>query len=277
MGHVLPGLAGIFGHLNSPIERDSMTKVEDHKRENDILLGFLERPALQWLAAHMPNWVMPDTLTWLGIGASVLIFFSYILTNINPNFLWLASLGFILNWVGDSLDGTLARYRHIERPRYGFLIDHWVDAISAVLIFIGLGLSPYVDLVVACMGVIAYLLVSIMVYLITYVTGVFQITNARIGPTEIRLIAIISNTILFFVGDAAFNLPFFGPTTLFTLIVGALAFIMVIYFLVNTGIQARKLALLDGKRLERRLNKRSQEAMKIAGQTPENAAEKTEK
>jgi len=252
-----------------------MTKVEDHKRENDILLGFLERPALQWLAAHMPNWVMPDTLTWLGIGASILIFISYTLTHINPNFLWLASLGFILNWIGDSLDGTLARYRHIERPRYGFLIDHWVDAISAVLIFIGLGLSPYVDLVVACMGVIAYLLVSIMVYLITYVTGVFQITNARVGPTEIRLIAIISNTVLFFVGDATFNLPLFGPTTLFTLIVGALALIMVLYFLINTGIQARKLALLDGKRLERRLVKRSQEAMKLADQDPGKTGEIT--
>ena len=229
-----------------------MTKVEDHKRENDILLGFLERPALQWLAAHMPKWVTPDTLTWLGIIASVLIFISYSLTNVSPYFLWLASLGFILNWFGDSLDGTLARYRHIERPRYGFLVDHWVDAISAVLIFLGLGLSPYVNLVVACMGVIAYLLVSIMVYLITYVTGVFTITNAKIGPTEIRLLAIISNTAIFFIGDVAYTLPIIGVTSLYTLIVGALALIMFLYFMINTNNQARKLALLDGKRLERK-------------------------
>ena len=229
-----------------------MTKVEDHKRENDILLGFLERPALQWLAARMPDWVTPDTLTWIGIAASVLIFISYTLTNISPHFLWLASFGFILNWFGDSLDGTLARYRHIERPRYGFLVDHWVDAISAVLIFVGLGVSPYVNLVVACLGVIAYLLVSIMVYLITYVTGVFTITSAKIGPTEIRLLAIISNTAIFFIGDVAFTLPIIGVTSLYTLIVGALALIMFLYFMINTGIQARRLALLDGKRLERK-------------------------
>jgi len=234
-----------------------MPKIEKQKRENDILLGFLERPALKWLAAHMPDWITPDVLTWIGISASVLIFISYILTHISPYFLWLASLGFILNWFGDSLDGTLARYRKIERPRYGFLIDHWIDAISTVLIFMGLGLSPYVDLVVACMGIIAYLLLSIMVYLITYVTGVFQITNAKIGPTEIRLIAILSNTVLFFVGDLSFNLPLVGSISLYTLIVGVLAIVMLIYFMVNTSVQAKKLQMLDEKRLERKLEKQS--------------------
>jgi len=233
-----------------------MTKVEKHKRENKILLGFLERPALKWLAAHMPDWVTPDILTWIGIGASVLIFVSYILTNVNPNYLWLASLGFILNWFGDSLDGTLARYRHIERPRYGFLIDHWLDALSAVLIFIGLGLSPYVNLVVACLAVISYLLVSIMVYLITYVTGVFTMTSAYVGPTEIRLIAILLNIAMFFIGEESYIFPVLGETTLYTLVVGAIGLVMFIYFMVNTSIQARKLMLLDEKRLERKLAKR---------------------
>ena len=236
-----------------------MTNVENQKRENDILLGFLERPALKWLAANLPEWVTPDILTWIGIGASVLIFVSYILTNVNPNFLWLASLGFIINWFGDSLDGTVARYRQIERPRYGFLVDHWVDAISAVLIFIGLGISPYVDIVAALFGVIAYLLVSIMVYLITYVTGVFTMTSAKIGPTEIRLLAILSNTAIFIIGDFNFQLPFVGTTSFYTLIVGALALAMFLYFMINTGIQAHRLALLDGKRLERKLAQRSKQ------------------
>ena len=233
-----------------------MTKVEKHKRENKILLGFLERPALKWLAAHMPDWVTPDILTWIGIGASVLIFVSYILTNVSPYYLWLANLGFILNWFGDSLDGTLARYRKIERPRYGFLIDHWIDALSAVLIFIGLGLSPYVNLVVACLAVISYLLVSIMVYLITYVTGVFSITSAFIGPTEIRLLAILVNIAVFSSGEITFNLPLIGETSLYTLVVGALALLMFLYFMINTSIQARKLMILDEKRLERKLAKR---------------------
>jgi len=239
-----------------------MPKVEKHKRENDILLGFLERPALQWLAAHMPDWVTPDILTFLGVIASILIFISYSLTHISPNFLWLATLGFILNWLGDSLDGTLARYRHIERPRYGFLIDHWIDAISAVLIFIGLGISPYVDLTVACMGVIAYLLLSIMVYLITYVTDVFQITNLKIGPTEIRLLAIIANTAIFFIGNVIFDLPYFGTSSLYTVIVGVVALIMFLYFMINTSIQARRLALLDEKRLERKQKKRRLDEIK---------------
>ncbi len=229
-----------------------MSQVEKHKRENDILLGFLERPALAWLAKHMPDCITPDTLTWIGILASILIFVSYGLTRINPYFLWLASLGFILNWFGDSLDGTLARYRHIERPRFGFLIDHWVDAISTVLIFLGLGISPYVNFTIATLGVIAYLLDSIMVYLITYVTDVFQITSAKIGPTEIRVLAIILNTAMFFIGNPIFTLPIFGQTSLYSLVVGFLAMVMTIYFLVNTSIQARRLALLDQKRLERK-------------------------
>ncbi|MFN2304303.1 MAG: CDP-alcohol phosphatidyltransferase family protein [Anaerolineales bacterium] len=233
-----------------------MSKADKQKRENDILLGFLERPALNWLAAHMPDWVTPDVLTWIGIFASILIFVSYSLTHISSVFLWVASFGFILNWFGDSLDGTLARYRHIERPRYGFLVDHWVDAISTVLIFTGLGISPYVDLAVAFFGVIAYLLLAIMVYLITYVTNVFQMTNAKIGPTEIRLIAILANTAIFFIGNPIFDLPIFGMTSLYTLIVGIIASAMIIYFMINTGIQARRLALLDGKRLERKLSKR---------------------
>ena len=232
-----------------------MPKVEKHTRENDILLGFLERPALKWLAAHMPAWVTPDVLTWTGILASVLVFISYVLTRISPHFLWLASFGFIMNWFGDSLDGTLARYRHIERPRYGFLVDHWVDAISVVLIFMGLGISPYVDLVVACMGIIVYLLISIMVYLITYVTGVFQITSAKFGPTEARALAVILNTVIFFIGPRTFSLPVLGETTFYTIAVGILATLGVIYFLINTGIQARRLALLDQKRLERKQKK----------------------
>jgi phosphatidylglycerophosphate synthase len=188
-----------------------------------------------------------------------MIFVSYSLTHLSPNFLWLASLGFILNWLGDSLDGTLARYRHIERPRYGFLVDHWVDAISTLLIFMGLGLSPYVDLTVALLGVIAYLLLSIMVYLITYVTGVFNIAYISLGPTEIRVMAILLNTAIFFIGNPTFNLPYFGPTSFYTLFVAVLTLLMFVYFMVNTGLQARRLALLDQKRLDRRIAKEQQE------------------
>ena len=242
-----------------------MPKAAQHKRENDILLGFLERPALNWLAAHSPSWVTPDLLTWTGVFASVLIFVSYGLTQVHRGFFWLASFGFVLNWLGDSLDGTLARYRHVERPRYGFLIDHSVDAISVVLIFVGLGLTPHVNLVAAMMAAIGYLLVSIMVYLVTYVTGVFQITSAKIGPTEIRVLGIVLNTVMFFTEiSTPFNLPYFGPSSAYTLATLILALALVVYFLINTGIQLRRLALLDGKRLERKLEKSKKESRKNA-------------
>jgi len=241
------------------------TKVENHKRENDILLGFLERPALQWLAAHSPAWVTPDLLTWTGVAASVLIFISYGLTQFNRNFLWLASFGFVLNWLGDSLDGTLARYRHIERPRYGFLVDHWVDALSALFMFIGIGLTPYVDPLIASFALIGYMLTSIMVYLITYVTGVFQITNAKVGPTEIRVMAIVLNTVMFFVGDnTIMSLPYFGGISAYTLFTAIIAITLFIYFVVNTSIHVRRLALLDGKRLERKQAKKAQNAIEQA-------------
>ena len=129
-------------------------------------------------------------------------------------------------------------------------------------------------MVVASMGAIAYLLLSIMVYLITYVTGVFQITNAKIGPTEIRLLAILANTTILIVGNPKVSLPFIGGTTLYTLIVGFLASLMTLYFLFNTSIQAKKLQLLDEKRLERKQEKMKKMADDNEGIKPEPAGTK---
>ncbi len=204
-----------------------------HKRVNDILLGPLERPALQWLAAKAPAWATPDTMTLIGIIRSVMIFASYCLTNLENGrwFLWLASLGFIINWYGDSLDGTLARYRKIERPKYGFFVAHIVDAFSELLILLGLGLTPYIKFEVACLALIGYLLLSVLVYIRTYVDGVFQISYGKIGPTEVRVLLIIINTLLFFFGNPVIELPF-GAAGIFDLVVGAVA---VILFLIFTG------------------------------------------
>ena len=100
-----------------------MTDIKQHRRVNDILLGPLERPVLKWLAAHMPTWITPDVCTAIGVLGAFGVGISYILSIYNKNFLWLASIGFFLNWFGDSLDGTLARHRHIERPIFGFFVD----------------------------------------------------------------------------------------------------------------------------------------------------------
>ena len=206
-------------------------------------MGPLERPALQWLAARMPGWVNPDILTSVGLLGSAVIFFSYWLTNITAHFLWLASLGLVINWFGDSLDGTLARFRKIERPKYGFFIDHTVDAVSTLLVVFGLGLSPYVKFEIACLALIGYLLMSVFVYIRTCVQGVFKISYGRFGPTEVRLIVIIANTIIYFLGNPVVALPF-GSLSVYDLIAGIVAIALTVIFLFSTIRQARELAKL---------------------------------
>ena len=220
-----------------------MADTKSHRRVNDILLGPLERPALRWLAAHMPAWVNPDILTGVGILGSVVTFFSYWLTNINANFLWLASLGLVINWFGDSLDGTLARYRKIERPKYGFFVDHTVDAMSTLLVVFGLGLSPYVRFEIACLALISYLLMSVLAYIRTYVDGVFKISYGKFGPTEVRLIVIIANTVIYFVGNPVITL-WFGAISIYDLIAGIVAALLAVIFVFSTIKQARELAKL---------------------------------
>ena len=220
-----------------------MDKIRAHTRVNDILLGPLERPTLRWLAAHMPAWVTPDLCTLIGTFGALLTLISYGLSNINPNYLWLASLGFLINWFGDSLDGTLARYRHIERPRYGYYIDHTIDVICQVMIFLGLGLTPYISFSVACLALISYLLLSVLVYIRTYVVGEFKISYGKLGPTESRAIAVLLNTAMYFFGMQSIT---FGQAkiSIYDIFVAAIALLLTGFF-VNTSLQeARKLAAL---------------------------------
>ena len=221
-----------------------MPDIEAHTRINDILLGPLERPALKWLAARMPNWVTSDMLTGVGVFGAVMIFAGYWLTNLDHIFLWLASLGFVINWFGDSLDGTLARYRKLERPRYGFFVDHTVDAFNEVLIFVGLGLSPYIRFEIASLALIGYLLMSVLVYVRTAVTGEFRISYGRLGPTEVRVIAILANTLIFFFGNPEIRGPW-EKLTIFDLIAALIAGVLFMIFIVSTLREARGLARLE--------------------------------
>jgi phosphatidylglycerophosphate synthase len=221
-----------------------MTDAKSHKRVNDILLGPLERPALLWLSAHMPPWISPDILTLIGILGAVIICAAYVLTNVDRGFLWLASLGFVINWFGDSLDGSLARYRRIERPKYGFFVDHTVDAFSQLLIFLGLGLSPYVSFSIAALALVGYLLMTVLVYVDTYVSGVFKISYGKFGPTEMRVLAILANAIFFFVGRPVVETAM-GTVAVYDLLVLAIAFALIVVFLVSTVKRARELAKLE--------------------------------
>ena len=165
-------------------------------REKTFLLARPEARVLEWIARRLPRFVMPDHLTLLGVLAAVGIAAAYALSNRDPVWLWAASGLLVVHWLGDSLDGTLARVRRTERPRYGYYLDHLVDAIATALIGIGLGLSPYMLLATGLVIVVAYLVLSINTYLETNVLGVFSLGYGRLGPTEARLALIVVNTLL---------------------------------------------------------------------------------
>ncbi|HAF63154.1 MAG TPA: CDP-alcohol phosphatidyltransferase [Anaerolineaceae bacterium] len=224
--------------------------ISEHERINDILLGPLERPAIEWLVEHMPKWVTSDHLTFLGLFAALMVGVSYWATKYNENYLWLASFGFILNWFGDSLDGNLARYRKTERPKYGYYVDHIVDTISEITIFIGLGLSNYVNLNLAMLGLIGYLCMTIQVYITTNVRGVFKISYGKFGPTEVRAIAILANTIIYFVKNPQISLPF-GVYGLYDIIVGIVVILLFVIFFITVFQEARILDREDRKKWEK--------------------------
>jgi archaetidylinositol phosphate synthase len=216
-----------------------MRDIKDHQRVNDILLGPLERPALKWLSEHMPAWVTPDLMTVTGIIGALVIALGYVLSRFHPAFLWLATLGYVINWFGDSLDGTLARYRHIERPKYGFYIDHVTDLLTEILIILALGLSPYVKFSVASMCCIAYIGMSVLVYIRMNVMGEFKISYGKLGPTEVRVLAILLNTGMYFGGLNTFRI-FLGSVAAdispYDLYVTGITFLL-LYFLAVTAIQ----------------------------------------
>lgn len=220
-----------------------MKTINQHTRINNMILGPLERPILQWLAAHMPAWVTPDICTAIGILGALLTGISYGLSNYNPVFLWLASLGFVLNWFGDSLDGTLARYRRIERPMYGYFVDHTTDMICQVMIGIGLGVSPYVSFNVAILMVLAYVLLSGLVYLRTYVAGEFKISYSGLGPTESRVVAVFLNTAMYFSGVQ--KLTFFQvAVSIYDIAIAAIGLLLFWFFITTAVKETRRLARL---------------------------------
>jgi phosphatidylglycerophosphate synthase len=139
--------------------------------------------------------VTPDHFTFLGLTGSALAGLCYALSGRSPLFLLGAIAGVALNWLGDTLDGNLARARQCERPRYGFFIDHSCDVLSQLAIFLGIGISPFAHLSSACLGLLAYWMATLMSLTTLVATGKFRIVYWGIGPTEIR-IALIAGTLL---------------------------------------------------------------------------------
>jgi archaetidylinositol phosphate synthase len=169
---------------------------KDAKREQTSVLAPLERAALRGLARRMPAWVNSDHLSLLGLVAMFLAGVFYAFSGSSPLLLHLVNLCIFLNWFGDSLDGTLARYRDRQRPRYGFYVDHIIDTFGTMFLILGLALSGYMTERVAAAVLVVFLMLAINSYLAAYSLGIFKISHAIFGPTEIRLLLIIGNLAL---------------------------------------------------------------------------------
>ena len=254
-------------------------KQQKETRKNDILLGPLERPALQWLARNMPMWVNSDILTIIGILGSILTLVSFIIVGrtggpLRNYWILAACFGYILNWFGDSLDGTLARYRHVERPNYGYFVDHSVDGFTALCMFLGFGYAGIARIDVVEFAAIGYLLMMITVFLKTKVTGVFEMTTIKLGPTEIRVIAIIFSLVHFFIGIKNVNVPLFGSQTYGTIVVGLIAALLFVYYLVETVRVSIKLERVDAAQLALRQEKEAEKRAKAEEKLEKKAAKK---
>jgi phosphatidylglycerophosphate synthase len=162
------------------------------------LTASVERKALLWVARRTPEWISPDHLTALGLTAQFLAGVSYALARWNKAGLLLATFSIGVNWLGDSLDGTLARHRDRLRPRYGFYVDHMVDTFGAAFLMFGLGASNYLHWQIATGMLVAFLTLSIETYLATYTVGNFRLSHGPFGPTEIRILLMIGTVTLIF-------------------------------------------------------------------------------
>jgi len=171
-------------------------KFKNAERHQLSILTPLEKRTLRWLAERMPAWVNSDHLTLLGFAGMILTGVSYYLAQYNPLFLVAGVVCLAINWFGDSLDGTLARVRNRQRPRYGFYVDHIVDAFGVTFVVAGLSLSGYMSPIVAMGFLIAYFLMNIEIYLATYALGIFKLSYGVMGPTELRIIVCIGNLVL---------------------------------------------------------------------------------
>ena len=208
------------------------------QRVNQALTARMEKRALTWMAERAPQWVSSDQLTLLGLGAQIGAGICYALSRWDRRALLLVIVCLALNWLGDSLDGTLARVRRQERPRYGFYVDHIVDIVGAVALMCGLGASGLLHWATAMAMLIAFLVLSSESYLATYTLSCFQLSQGIFGPTEIRILLALGNL-------AALRSPYstvFGHRVLLFDLGGAIA--AVVMAAMAIGVAARHTAQL---------------------------------
>lgn len=210
----------------------------DRIQEN--LLARSERRLLNWICGRLPAWVSPDMMTFLGMAGAVMVFAGYVLSNVGEDWLWLAIVGYAVQWLGDSTDGSLARFRKIERPRYGYFLDHSCDGLATTLVLAGIGLSPYVQMEVALIALAGYLLLSIHAFLRVRVLAEMKLSYLNAGPTELRFLLI--GFTLAMMAFGAGGQGWFGPISGFDLFTGICGTVMIVLFTQATWSTARRLA-----------------------------------
>lgn len=202
-------------------------------------LAVHERRLLNWICPRLPNWVTPDKLTILALIGAAITFAGYVGSGIDPAWLWASVAGYVLHWFGDSLDGSLARFRSIERPRYGYFVDHSADVLGALLILGGLGLSPFIRLDVALVALAGYYMLAAHAFLSARVVGELKLSFVAAGPTELRLILIALTVAMYAFGHSG---PRLGPLGPFDVFVGAVGLVLMLLFVIQTVAMSRRLA-----------------------------------
>jgi phosphatidylglycerophosphate synthase len=171
---------------------------QDPTRQLTSVLAPVEKRVLVWLAERMPRRINSDHLTILALAAMLGAGLSYWWASVNALGLIAATICLAVNWFGDSLDGTLARVRRCQRPRYGFYVDHVIDTFGIALLIGGMSLSGYMTPWVAALLLIAYFMLSAEVFLATHVLGTFRMSFFKVGPTELRLLLGVGNAVAMF-------------------------------------------------------------------------------
>jgi len=216
---------------------DTAPRPIDRIQQNMLARG--ERRLLTWLCARMPAWVTPDRLTATGMVGALMVFAGYVAANRGDAFLWLSIAGYFVHWFGDSMDGSLARFRQIERPRYGYFLDHSCDGLATALLVAGIGMSPYVLLEIALVALAGYLLLSIHAFLSVRVLGELKLSYLNAGPTELRLMLVAMTLAMIGMGHDPVLL---GTFTWFDIFAGGVGLLLIVLFVIQTLVTARRLA-----------------------------------
>lgn len=227
----------LISRLRNSSNQKPIMHSENSKRIQTSVLNSLEKKILVWLAERQPRWMTSDILTAIGVAGSILTALGYVLSNYDISWLWLSSFGFVVNWYGDSLDGTLARVRSTQRPIYGFYLDHCIDGVTMAIMCVGAGMSDLLNLSVAMSVLVIYLLLSISVYINAHLKGEFKLTYAGMGPTEFRLIMIIINTVFIYIRpirEFSVSLNLFGNSV----VLGSFDFVGLLILLILSLIYA---------------------------------------